>query len=98
YKEFSEVVTVPMADSCRAAIAAGITEIAFTDHVDHQPTDLGYGYYRAEDYFRSLESARQEFGDRLTILAGAEVDFHTDTAEAVEAFMSRYGREYDFVI
>jgi histidinol-phosphatase (PHP family) len=41
---------------------------------------------------------REEFGDHLTILAGAEVDFHTDTAEAVETFMGRYGREYDFVI
>ncbi len=98
HTEFSVDCKVPMADSCRAAIAAGVTEIAFTDHVDHQPNDLGYGYYRAEDYFRSLESVRREFGDRLTVLAGAEVDFHTDTAEDVERFMAQYGREYDFVI
>lgn len=98
HTEFSVDCKVPMADSCRAAIAVGVTEIAFTDHVDHQPADMGYGYYRADAYFRSLASVREEFGDRLTILAGAEVDFHTDTAEAVEAFIGRYGREYDFVI
>src|SRR6476661_7526330 len=87
-----------MVDSCRAAIAAGITEIAFTDHVDHVPTDMGYGYYRAEAYFESLEAAGLEYGDRLTILAGAEVDFHTETVDEVGKFMDRYGKEYDFVI
>jgi histidinol-phosphatase (PHP family) len=87
-----------MADSCRAAVAAGVTEIAFTDHVDHQPKDMGYAYYKPDDYFRSLESVRQEFSDRLTILAGAEVDFHTDTADEVGRFMDRYGQKYDFVI
>jgi histidinol-phosphatase (PHP family) len=98
HTEFSVDCKVPMADSCRAAIAAGITEIAFTDHVDHVPSDPGYGYYRVDDYFRSLEAARVEFGDRLTILAGAEIDFHTETAEAVGRFVSRYGCDYDFVI
>lgn len=98
HTEFSVDCNIPMADSCRAAIAAGVTEIAFTDHVDHQPADMGYGYYRPDDYFRSLELVRAEFGDRLTILAGAEIDFHTETAEAVEVFVGEYGREYDFVI
>jgi histidinol-phosphatase (PHP family) len=98
HTEYSVDCKVPMADSCRAAIAAGITEIAFTDHVDYVPSDPGYGYYRVEDYFRSLERVRSEFSDRLTILAGAEVDFHTETAEAVERFMGQFGREYDFVI
>lgn len=98
HTEFSVDCKVPMADSCRAAIAAGVTEIAFTDHVDHMPADPGYGYYRPDAYFRSLDAVRREFGDRLTILAGAEVDFHTDTAEEVGTFIERYGKRYDFVI
>lgn len=98
HTEFSVDCKVPMADSCWAAITAGITEIAFTDHVDHMPTDPGYGYYQPDAYFRSLEGARAEFGDRLTILAGAEVDFHTDTADVVQRFMQRFGPSYDFVI
>jgi histidinol-phosphatase (PHP family) len=85
-----------MADSCRAAIAAGVTEIAFTDHVDHEPADMGYGYYRPVDYFRAIEIARQDFGDRLTILAGVEVDFNRRTAKQVEHFLGQH--EYDFVI
>ncbi len=96
HSEFSVDCAAPMAASCRAAIAAGVTEITFTDHVDHEPADLGYGYYRAEDYFRAVEAARAEFGDRLTILAGAEVDFNERIADQVERFLAAH--RYDFVI
>jgi histidinol-phosphatase (PHP family) len=87
-----------MRESCEAAIAAGVTEIAFTDHVEHQHTDLGYGYYRFDDYMASVEAVQAEFAGRLTVLKGAEVDYHTDTAEMVQKFMEEHGSEYDFVI
>jgi histidinol-phosphatase (PHP family) len=96
HTNFSVDCRVPMADSCRAAIAAGVSEIAFTDHVDHEPADPGCGFYRPDDYFRALEDARAEFGDRLTILAGAEVDFNTRIVDQVERFLGQH--QYDFVI
>lgn len=98
HTEFSCDCATPMAVSCEAAIRAGVSEIAFTDHVDHQPSDPGIGYYRIDDYFRSLEDARRMFGDRLTILAGAEIDFHSDTYDAVHAFVDSHLDRYDFVI
>ena len=98
HSPFSVDCDTPMVDSCEAAIAAGITEIAFTDHVEHQRTDEGFGYYRIEDYFQALEAVRTTYGDRLTILAGAEVDFHSDTAEKVEQWIAKNGKRYDFVI
>jgi histidinol-phosphatase (PHP family) len=98
HSEFSADCNVPIRESCEAAVKAGVTEIAFTDHVEHQHTDLGYGYYRIDDYLASVEAAQAEFSGRLRVLKGAEVDFHTDTAEAVERFIEQYGREYDFVI
>lgn len=96
HSEFSVDCRVPMVDSCRSAIAAGVTEIAFTDHIDHEPVDLGFDYWRAEAYFRSIEACRAEFGDRLTILSGAEVDFNSGIADQVERFVNAY--EFDFVI
>ena len=96
HSSFSVDCRVPMADSCRAAIEAGVTELAITDHIDHVPVDLGFGYWRAEEYFRTLEACRAEFGDRLTILAGAEVDFNFGTVKAVERFLDTY--DFDFVI
>jgi histidinol-phosphatase (PHP family) len=98
HSEFSADCRVPMADSCRAAIAAGVTEIAFTDHLDHEPADPGCGYYRPEAYFAAIERVQEEFGDRLTVLAGVEVDYNERIADEVEAFLGRYGDRYDFII
>lgn len=95
---FSVDCNTPIADSCQSAIEHGVTEIAFTDHVDHQPADEGFGFYRPEEYFASVDAVRDRFGDRLTILYGAEVDYHDDTRPEVEAFMKTYGSRYDFVI
>jgi histidinol-phosphatase (PHP family) len=96
HTEFSVDCKIPMAQQCEAAIAMGITEIAFTDHIDHEPADPGFGYYRAEAYFASLEDVRQRYGDRLTILAGAEVDFNERIVGDVERFLGQH--EFDFVI
>lgn len=96
HSEFSVDCRVPMVDSCRAALAVGVTEIAFTDHVEHEPADLGYGYYRADAYLRSIEAVRAEFGDRLTVLAGAEVDFNERIADPVDRFLRSHA--FDFVI
>lgn len=96
HSEFSVDCRVPMAESCRAAIANGVSEIAFTDHVEHEPADMGFGYYRAADYFRAIEATRAEFGDRLVVLAGAEVDFNERIAGEVERFLTQHA--YDFVI
>jgi histidinol-phosphatase (PHP family) len=85
-----------MADSCEAAIAAGVAEIAFTDHVDFEPCDPSTGYWNADRYFRELEFVRERYGDRLTILSGAEVDFNTRTAPQVERFLRHH--QFDFVI
>jgi len=96
HSTFSVDCKTPMAASCRAAVAAGVTEIAFTDHVDHEPSDPGCDYYRAEDYHRAIEAVRSEFGSDLTILAAAEVDFNEAIAAKVERFLS--SQRYDFVI
>lgn len=86
----------PMAATCRSAIAASVTEIAFTDHVDFEPADESTGYYDAERYFAQLDQVRAEFGEQLTILAGAEVDFNTRRAHQVKAFLDQHA--FDFVI
>ena len=96
HSEFSVDCRVPMIESCRTAVAAGVTEIAFTDHVDHVPVDLGYGYWDADRYFRSIEACRLGFAGRLTVLAGAEVDFNFSTVPAVERFVTSHA--FDFVI
>ncbi|MDQ4099580.1 MAG: histidinol-phosphatase HisJ family protein [Chloroflexota bacterium] len=96
HTHFSADCEVPMAASCEAAIAAGVTEIAFTDHVEHEPSDPSFGHFRYDAYRRELEDVRSRYSDSLTILAGAEVDFNTRIADRVEAFLSRH--DFDFII
>jgi histidinol-phosphatase (PHP family) len=96
HSEFSVDCTVPMAQSCEAAIRAGVTEIAFTDHVDHEPADMGFGYYRPAEFRQSVASVQERYGDRLTILLGAEVDFNRGIAGQVERFLNE--NSFDFVI
>lgn len=98
HSTFSVDCNIPMETSCRAAIAAGVTEIAITDHVDHIPADPGYGYYRAEDYLREVERMRDLFAGELTVLRGAEIDYNESTLEHVARFVGQYGSQFDFVI
>jgi histidinol-phosphatase (PHP family) len=98
HSTYSVDCVVPMEDSCRAAIAARVTEIAFTDHVDHEPADMGYGYYRPDAYLEEVDRVRDRFAGELTVLRGAEIDFNERIAEDVARFVDFYGREFDFVI
>ena len=98
HSTFSVDCNVPMEKSCRAAIAGGVTEIAITDHVDHIPTDPGFGFYRPEEYLREVDRIRELFAGELVVLRGAEVDFNEGTIEHVERFIYEYGHQFDFVI
>jgi histidinol-phosphatase (PHP family) len=98
HSDFSVDCAIPMRASCEAAIAAGVTEIAFTDHLDHEPADPGCGYYRVEDYLREVAAVKAEYAGRLVVLAGVEIDFNERIAPQVQTFVERYGGEYDIVI
>lgn len=86
-----------MTDQCEAAIAAGIGEIAFTEHVDHDSCDLeSMKQYDYAAYGDEIERCRQLFGDRLQILRAAEVDWNHSIASKVNDFLSRTA--FDFII
>lgn len=97
HTSFSIDCNEPMENQCRAAIAAGITEIAFTEHVDHDSCDeesrekYDYAGYSAE-----IDRCRELFGDQLTILKAAEVDWNCSIATDVEAFLAKH--RFDFII
>jgi histidinol-phosphatase (PHP family) len=85
-----------MCDVCRQAIACGLTEIAFTEHVDLMPADAGYGHFRPGAFMAEVNRCRTCFGDQLRILAGVEVgEPHRFPAE-VKALLESY--PFDLVI
>lgn len=86
-----------MERQCQAAIAAGIQEIAFTEHVDHDECDRqSREEYNYELYCDAIERSREAFGDELTILRAAEADWNHTIAAEVEDFLGR--TDFDFII
>ncbi len=61
-----------MYSMCRAAVDSGLRHICFTEHLDFNPDDIGYGFLDLSAYSLEIDRVRQEFGDRLEILKGIE--------------------------
>ncbi len=81
-----------MADS---AWRAGLRTVCFTEHVDHNPRDTGYGFYDYAAYREAVLRAREAFADRLEILWGIEFsEPHLYPAE----FERERRRDYDMII
>jgi histidinol-phosphatase (PHP family) len=95
-REFSCDAHSSMAEMCRAAVEAGLEEIAITDHLDGHPGDACHGYYRAAAYFEELARCRELFAPRLTIRAGVEVGDVHRFPEAICPVVRSH--DYDFAI
>ena len=97
HTRFSLDSTESMEAQCRAAIERGLDEIAFTEHVDHDICDAdSRAHYRYEEYCQEIERHREMFGDQLTILRAAEIDWNESIQDEVSEFLTKH--EFDFVI
>ena len=95
HTRFSVDSDAEMTAVCETAIARGLGEIAFTDHVDFGPDD-SYGYFRPVEYLAEIKRCRASYGDRLTIRAGVELgEPHIFSREAAAVLD---GGDFDFVL
>lgn len=81
---------------CRRAVELGMSEIAFTEHVDFEPTDPTYGGFDHARYMDDIAEARRDFGDRLIIHAGVECDYQERYQSELETFLS--DKHFDYVL
>jgi histidinol-phosphatase (PHP family) len=96
HTEFSNDCDIPMQDQCRAAIRAGVSQIAFTEHEENNPKeDLPFSFDHPA-YLRKLARCQEEFGAQLTIRAAIEISEPHRYAEAAERVLGRYA--WDFVL
>lgn len=96
HTNFSADAKPDMAAVCERAIALGIQEIAFTEHVDFTPGDFCSYYFKPDAYFREIERCRERYGDRLIIRAGAEMGESHLFPYETELLMDEY--PFDFII
>ena len=109
HTEFSDDSVYPMEEVVKDAIAMGMDEICFTDHVDYGiKEDWGSGNpirYRGNEplanvdyprYFAAIRRLRQRYGGEITIRQGLEFGIQTHTTSKYEDLTENY--PLDFVI
>jgi histidinol-phosphatase (PHP family) len=96
HTDFSCDCSASMESMCLAAGQCGLSEIAFTEHVDEEPADSCHGFFRAEAWWDEIERCRARFAGTLTIRAGVEVGephrFPTQAERMISSF------PWDFVL
>ncbi len=87
-------------DYCEAAIQKGFEEIAFTDHLtvfpDGSTEHHSLNTFKLENYVREIEAASGEYGGRLTVRLGLEVDYIPGNEKILEKILGKY--EFDIII
>ncbi len=82
-----------MEDMIRQAIKLGLSEIAFTDHVDYD------GYTPAIDfdaYIKELKQHQKKYALQIQLTFGVEIGLGAQVADDIEALISAH--DFDFVI
>lgn len=85
-----------IAEQCARAVALGLEEIGFSEHKDFDPADPVVDYFDYEAYMREIEEARQQWGDRLKIRAGVEIDYQIWFEDRIGTYLDAH--PFDFVI
>ena len=108
HTEFSDDSVYPMEQVARDAIAMGMEEICFTDHVDYgikKDWDEGSIKYRGEEpyanvdypaYVSKIKELRSLYDAQIRIKLGLEFGMQTHTIPRYEALFARY--PFDFII
>lgn len=109
HTQFSDDSAYPMEQVVKDAIAMGMEEICFTDHVDYgikEDWDCGHPIqYRGKEplanvdypaYDRKIKEMRDKYGGQIRIKMGMEFGMQMHTVSRYEELFARY--PFDFII
>ena len=83
-------------DNVKAAIAAGLQGLTFTEHFDTHPNDWPKCVYDDEAYSTTIRKLREEFGGDIFIGKGIEVCYQPESMDFVLDFLARH--QFDMVM
>jgi histidinol-phosphatase (PHP family) len=97
HTHFSTDCEVSVRDMIEGAIAAGITEIAVTDHIDYEynSTEIQFDFNVAEG-LREVGDISAEYADRITVRRGLEIGIQPHVLGRCSALVNTHA--FDFVI
>jgi len=82
-------------EACRRALDLGLGALIFTEHMDFDPSDEGFGFYDAVAIRQSLDSCRRQFPG-LAIFRGVEVTYQAKFQKQIARFL-RNGK-FDYAL
>jgi histidinol-phosphatase (PHP family) len=82
-------------DAVKAARAASLQALVFTEHVDFDPADEGYGYYDSRAISSALDELRMT-NSELRIYRGVEITYQQQHEHEIKEFIAE--GLFDFVI
>jgi histidinol-phosphatase (PHP family) len=83
-------------DLCKKAVELKFLEIGFSEHMDFDPSDEGFGFFNYGSYGSAIEEARLLFKNELIIRKGVEVDYQKHFEDQIRDWLK--GKNFDFVI
>ncbi len=96
HSTFSADSKTPIEDYCVRAVKLGFTEIGFSEHVDFDPRDWGYGFYNHDLFQTRIEEIRERYDRQLKILMGVEIDYQEKFEEKIRNFLLY--KDFDYLI
>jgi histidinol-phosphatase (PHP family) len=96
HTNFSADSDEPMENQVKAAIAAGLNQIAFTEHEDYNPDDMTAFFYKHEDYLKELNRCRGLYGDKIVLRTAIEISEPHRYPDQAKAVLGQY--PWDFVL
>jgi len=78
HSTFSYDGSSSVAEVCEAALAAGLRDIGFAEHLDFDRTDHAYGFLRYEAYAAAVADAAERYAGRMNVRLGIEFDFRRE--------------------
>ena len=83
-------------EMCEAALAAGLSEIGFAEHLDFDRDDPHYGYLDDAAYTAAVAEAQAAYAGRLAVRKGVEFDFRSVYGEEVGEVLA--SMDFDFLV
>jgi len=83
-------------EMCEAAIRVGLREVCFTEHLDFDRSDRGYGFFDYAAFAAAVGEARARYAGRLAVRMGIEFDYRR--AYGVEPGECLAAMDFDFVM
>lgn len=83
-------------DYVKTAISKGLSELGYSDHGPFPDNRFGMRmpYEELEEYLEELERLKEQYGDRITLWKGLEIEYLSEFSGYYEKLLTEWGVEY----